>query len=462
MKFGAVAIGRNEGARLARCLESLSTAAALVYVDSGSTDGSAQLALDHGADVIELDMTIPFTAARARNAGFKRIREIAPDLLYVQFIDGDSELIGGWAERALSFMEMHADVGAACGRLHERHPERSIYNWLCEREWERPVGEVRACGGIALMRVKALEAVGGFREDLIAGEEPELCVRLRAKGWRIWRLDTDMALHDAAMNRFASMVAAQYAKRLLVCARRLPAWSAARTALCLGVAPTMVLGDMFAAGLPASRTYVRILGLGLLADLSIACGAKSGSQPRPLAGIARCWQRSTYWDTFRRVGARSSSCATVCSGARRALSNTNDITMRVAYLVNQYPAVSHSFIRREILALERQGVEIVRVCAAGLGQRTGWRRRPARARSDTLCPARRRAGAAVGPGAHALHAAGAPTAGAGLGVAIWAGARTVRCQMHFVYLAEACRSNLGCARPGSSIFMCISLTIRPR
>ena len=110
MKFGAVAIGRNEGARLTRCLESLSTAAAVVYVDSGSTDGSVQLALDHGADVIELDMTIPFTAARARNAGFRRIREIASDLLYVQFVDGDSELIDSWAGTG-AFLP-----GNACGR----------------------------------------------------------------------------------------------------------------------------------------------------------------------------------------------------------------------------------------------------------------------------------------------------------------------------------------------------------
>jgi GT2 family glycosyltransferase len=203
MKFGAVAIGRNEGGRLKRCLKSLSTAAVVVYVDSGSTDGSAQLALDNGADLIELDMTMPFTAARARNAGFRRLREIASDLSYVQFVDGDSELIGSWPEQGLSFLEMHPDVGAACGRLRERHPERSIYNWLCEREWEGPVGEVRACGGIALMRVQAFEAAGGFRDDLIAGEEPELCVRLRARGWRIWRLDCDMAVHDAAMTRFA-------------------------------------------------------------------------------------------------------------------------------------------------------------------------------------------------------------------------------------------------------------------
>ena len=109
MKFGAVAIGRNEGARLRRCLESLSTAAAVVYVDSGSTDGSVQLALDHGAHVIELDMTIPFTAARARNAGFRRMREIASDLSYVQFVDGDSELIGSWPEQGAFF------PGNACG-----------------------------------------------------------------------------------------------------------------------------------------------------------------------------------------------------------------------------------------------------------------------------------------------------------------------------------------------------------
>jgi glycosyltransferase involved in cell wall biosynthesis len=106
MKFGAIAIGRNEGERLRRCLESLSTAEAVVYVDSGSTDGSVQLAVDHGANVIELDRTIPFTAARARNAGFRRIREIAPNLLYVQFVDGDSELLSNWAEQALSFLEM--------------------------------------------------------------------------------------------------------------------------------------------------------------------------------------------------------------------------------------------------------------------------------------------------------------------------------------------------------------------
>lgn len=41
------------------------------------------------------------------------------------------------------------------------------------------------------------------------------------------------------------------------------------------------------------------------------------------------------------------------------------MSLRIAYVVNQYPKVSHSFIRREILALERQGVQIQRIALQG-------------------------------------------------------------------------------------------------
>lgn len=52
-------------------------------------------------------------------------------------------------------------------------------------------------------------------------------------------------------------------------------------------------------------------------------------------------------------------------GVRRVSSNTSDPAMRVGYLINQYPMVSHSFIRREIHALERQGFEIERISLRG-------------------------------------------------------------------------------------------------
>jgi GT2 family glycosyltransferase len=198
-----VIIGRNEGDRLARCLKSLSTQVIQqVYVDSASTDDSVVMARRMGADVVELDMAIPFTAARARNAGFDKLRKLYPQTDYVQFIDGDCEIDPGWLESAVNFLTLHEDVAAVSGRLRERFPDRTIYNMLCDIEWNAPSGEAKACGGIALMRVDAFQDVGGFRPNLIAGEEPELCVRLRAAAWKIWHLDAEMALHDAAMTRF--------------------------------------------------------------------------------------------------------------------------------------------------------------------------------------------------------------------------------------------------------------------
>jgi len=174
----------------------------VVYVDSGSTDGSAAVARACGVAVVELEMSVPFTAARARNEGFRRLRELNPDLSYVQFVDGDCELVDGWPEKAAMFLRDHEDVAVVCGRLREKHPEQSVYNMLCDIEWDVPDGEAKACGGIAMMRVGAFESVKGFRADLIAGEEPELCIRLRASGWRIWRLREEMALHDARILRF--------------------------------------------------------------------------------------------------------------------------------------------------------------------------------------------------------------------------------------------------------------------
>jgi glycosyltransferase involved in cell wall biosynthesis len=200
--FGVVAIGRNEGERLKQCLRSLSAAAQTVYVDSGSTDASVEWARAQGMEVVELDMAAPFTAARARNAGFRRLRELVPQVKYVQFIDGDCELNQTWPAAATAFLRANDGVCAVLGRLRERHPDRSVYNRMCDKEWDVPIGEASACGGIVMIRISAFEAAGGYRDDLIAGEEPELCVRLREAGWKIHRLDHEMSLHDAAMFRF--------------------------------------------------------------------------------------------------------------------------------------------------------------------------------------------------------------------------------------------------------------------
>jgi GT2 family glycosyltransferase len=201
--FGVVAIGRNEGGRLKRCLRSAmaSESALTIYVDSASSDGSAAWASRNGIEVVELDMRQPFTAARARNAGFARLREMAPELRYAQFLDGDCELVRDWPRQAVAVLQNHRDVCAAFGRRREREPNKSVYNRLCDLEWDVPVGEARAFGGDVMIRTDALRSVGGYRDDLIAGEEPELAIRLRSKGWRISRLDAEMTIHDAATTR---------------------------------------------------------------------------------------------------------------------------------------------------------------------------------------------------------------------------------------------------------------------
>ncbi len=205
-KVGVIAIGRNEGERLRLCLESVvGRVAQVVYVDSGSTDGSVGLAESLGVAVVALDLSIPFTAARARNEGFARLQELHPgaDVKYVQMIDGDCEVVPGWFETAITALEANPQHAVVCGRRRERFPDATIYNRLTDMEWDTPIGIARSCGGDALFRAEALREVGGYDPTVIAGEEPEMCVRLRQAGWTIERLDAEMTLHDAAMTKFS-------------------------------------------------------------------------------------------------------------------------------------------------------------------------------------------------------------------------------------------------------------------
>lgn len=202
---GVVVIGRNEGERLVLCLNSLveQTDNLIVYVDSGSTDNSVSFAKQLGVYVEELDTSIPFTMARARNTGFRTLMSQNPDLRYVQFVDGDCEVESSWIATAFEYLQDKPDVSVVCGFRRERFPESSVYNTLIDLEWQGLIGEIPACGGDAMYRTKVFQDVGGFDETMIAGEEPELCLRLRRDGGIIWRLDEKMVIHDAALTKFS-------------------------------------------------------------------------------------------------------------------------------------------------------------------------------------------------------------------------------------------------------------------
>ncbi|MDO6586299.1 glycosyltransferase [Salipiger sp. 1_MG-2023] len=196
-----VLIGRNEGARLVAALGSvMGQARQVVYVDSGSTDASVAEARKAGAKVVELDMSIPFTAARARNEGFAALHD--PQL--VQFIDGDCMLVDGFLDAARAHLLAHDHLGMVTGWRSEIHRDASVYNQLADFEWRRPAGEIQACGGDMMVRASVFREVGGFDPTVIAAEDDEFCVRLRKAGWRLDRIPNEMTRHDMDMHRFAA------------------------------------------------------------------------------------------------------------------------------------------------------------------------------------------------------------------------------------------------------------------
>jgi GT2 family glycosyltransferase len=203
-RVGLVAIGRNEAPRLEACLRCRPAGlSAVVYVDSGSHDESVEIARAAGVEVVTLSGDRPFTAARARNAGVLRLLELSAEIDKVQFIDGDCVLADDWLELAARTLDAHPELVAVSGALHELHPDRTLYNRLCQLEWERvPPGLVASFGGIVMIRVESLAKVGGWNPAVIAAEDDELAVRLRRLGGKIMRLEHSMAYHDAAITRF--------------------------------------------------------------------------------------------------------------------------------------------------------------------------------------------------------------------------------------------------------------------
>ena len=198
--LGFVVIGRNEGKRLEACLtaiKQLSQDSPVIYVDSGSTDDSVSFARSLAYQVVELDLSIPFTAARARNAGFERLITQHPHIKYVQFLDGDCELQNGWINAAVESLGSADKVGIVSGRRVEKNKDASIYNTLMDIEWDTPIGETRAVPGDMCVKADLFKTINGFTENIISAEDDDFCIRARSAGYRILRLDVTMTYHDA-------------------------------------------------------------------------------------------------------------------------------------------------------------------------------------------------------------------------------------------------------------------------
>ena len=202
--IAVVVIGRNEGERLKRSLASVQAQVTrIVYVDSGSRDDSVAHARNLGIEVVELDTSEPFTAARGRNAGFMALQRAGDLPDFVQFIDGDCLLVPGWIAAGVAHLESRSDLGIVTGWRCEIERDRSVYNAICDFEWHRPAGPIEACGGDMMVRARAFLTLGGFNSQVIAAEDDEFCVRMRKTGLGIERLPLAMTRHDAAMTRLS-------------------------------------------------------------------------------------------------------------------------------------------------------------------------------------------------------------------------------------------------------------------
>jgi len=195
-----VVIGLNEAVHLEACLRSALEASwpeearEVIYVDSGSTDGSLEIARGLEVRVLRLEDPRP-NAAKGRNLGWKNAKG-----KLVQFLDGDMEVHPDWPRKGWETLKEHPEAGLVFGHVLEKHP-KNLFSRLFELDWG-PVreGPEKVVGGAALYRADALRATGGFDASLGGGEEPELCWRLRnLHGLSAWRVDAPMVTHDLAM-----------------------------------------------------------------------------------------------------------------------------------------------------------------------------------------------------------------------------------------------------------------------
>jgi glycosyltransferase involved in cell wall biosynthesis len=198
-KIGVVIIGINESGHLADCIRSIKSSRypqyllEIVFVDGGSKDNSPEIARGFkDVTVIELEDPHP-TPGRGRNAGWRSLS--AP---VIQFIDADMVLCPDWLLKAATGLDDH--ITAVRGHLRETSPDKNFFHIIADIEWGSDVGPCSSFGGGVLIKREALEKTGGYDENLIAGEDPELSYRIRDKGWGIQHLNMEMANHDINMN----------------------------------------------------------------------------------------------------------------------------------------------------------------------------------------------------------------------------------------------------------------------
>ncbi len=194
-----VIIGRNVEKTLKSCIESVEASqytrgkVKIIYVDGGSSDASVLIARAvPDVEVIEIGDVQP-TPGLGRNLGFR-----AGSAPFIQFIDADTTLSPDWLQ--VGTKHMAEGVGAVFGQRKEAKRDATRYNMIADIEWTPLTGD--AFGGDVLIRRSVIEERGGYDEDMVAGEDPELAQRIVKAGHKIIHVAAPMTEHDIDMHRW--------------------------------------------------------------------------------------------------------------------------------------------------------------------------------------------------------------------------------------------------------------------
>jgi GT2 family glycosyltransferase len=206
-----VIIGKNAAASISTVIESVLAgkpahlASEVLYVDSASTDCTIEIVRRYPVTILQLDPRQPLCAAAGRFIGSRHASGE-----YICFLDSDMKLVAGWLEKALAAVEQDSRIAAITGVVIDTTPgaNQDECRVVSDSAWHGQLADVPCVGGAALFRRSLLQSVGGWNPYMVSEEEPEVCLRLRASGYRIVRLNLPIACHySPPLNRISTLLA---------------------------------------------------------------------------------------------------------------------------------------------------------------------------------------------------------------------------------------------------------------
>lgn len=191
---------KNEESHIELCLNSvleqtknLSNTEVLV-IDSISADESIEKAKQFPVDIIQLRDNWFSSPASARYLGCLNTTG-----KYILVIDADMELLPGFLEKAVDFMQKNTQAAGAAGMGSEYYDDGSVLEDLYKRG--NRLAPVDFLGGAAMFRREALLASGGyFNPFLKSEEEHELCRRILKAGFKLFSLPDPMIKHHTSLS----------------------------------------------------------------------------------------------------------------------------------------------------------------------------------------------------------------------------------------------------------------------